>query len=198
MRTRKPSPALVIASVALFAALGGTAAAAHHFLITSTRQIKPSVLRALHGAAGRAGPTGASGPSGPQGPAGTQGPAGPSNLSALSIVRAPDLIVKPTKEATSIATCPDGSHVVAGGEYSGFATRNGSEMSADHQSWIVLVTNLSGIEVNLEAIAYCAGAGQAVAAATPRAAHARAVRQAQAMLARLRRERLAAAQTVAP
>jgi hypothetical protein len=76
--------------------------------------------------------------------------------------------------------------------------RNGSEMSADHQSWIVLVTNLSGIEVNLEAIAYCAGAGQAVAAAAPRAAHARAVRQAQAMLARLRRERLATAQTLAP
>jgi hypothetical protein len=198
MRARKPSPAVVIASLALFAGLGGTAAAAHHFLITSTRQIKPSVLRALHGAAGRAGPTGASGPSGPQGPAGTQGPAGPSNLSALSIVRAPDLLVKPTKEATSIATCPNGSHVVAGGEYSGFATRNGSEMSADHQSWIVLVTNLSGIEVNLEAIAYCAGAGQAVAAAAPRAAHARAVRQAQAMLARLRRERLATAQTLAP
>ncbi len=199
MRTRRPSPAFVLACLALFVALGGTAAAAHHFLITSTTQIKPSVLRTLHGATGRPGASGATGPAGPQGPAGAQGPAGPSNLSALTIVRAHDLLVKPTKEATSIATCPAGSHVLSGGEYSGFATRNGSEMSADHQSWIVLVTNLSGIEVNLEAIAYCAGAGQAVAAAVPdRAAHARAVRQAQAMLARLRRERLAAVPAGAP
>jgi hypothetical protein len=195
MHIRRPSPAAVLAGLALFVALGGSAAAAHHFLITSTRQIKPSVLRALHGASGGPGPAG---PIGPPGPAGVQGPAGPSSLSALTIVRAPDLKVKPTKEATSIATCPAGSHVVAGGEYSGFATRNGSEMSADHQSWIVLVTNLSGIEVNLEAIAYCAGAGQAVAAGMARAAHARAVRQAQAMLARLHRERLAAARVGAP
>ncbi len=193
LRIPRPTPAAVLASVALFVALGGSAAAARHFLITSTRQIKPSVLRALHGAPGTSGPAGPSGPSGPAGPPGAQGPAGPSNLSALTIVRAPDLMVKPTKEATSIATCPAGYHVVAGGEYSGFATRNGSEMSADHQSWIVLVTNLSGIEVNLEAIAYCAGAGQAVAAGVPRPAHARAERQAQAMLARLRSERLATA-----
>lgn len=180
--------------MALFVALGDTAAAAHHFLITSTKQIKPSVINALR----RPGPAGPVGPSGPQGSAGAQGPAGPSNLSALTIVRAPDQVVKPTKEATSIATCPSGSHVVSGGEYSGFATRNGSEMSTDHQSWIVLVTNLSGIEINLEAIAYCAGAGQAVAASVTHAAHLRAVRQAQAMLARLRRERLAVAQAGAP
>jgi hypothetical protein len=197
MRIHRPSPAVILAGLALFVALGGTAAAAHHFLITSTRQIKPSVIRALRADAPR-GPAGPAGPSGPQGPAGTQGPAGPSNLSALTIVRAPDQVVKPTKEATSIATCPAGSHVVSGGEYSGFATRNGSEMSTDHQSWIVLVTNLSGIEINLEAIAYCAGAGQAVAASVPRGAHLRAVRQAQAMLTRLRSERLAATPAGAP
>jgi hypothetical protein len=67
-------------------------------------------------------------------------------------------------------------------------------MSADHQSWIVLVTNLSGVETNLEAIVYCATAGEAIAASAPGAAHARAVRQAQGLLARLRRERSAGAQ----
>ncbi len=61
MRIHRPSPALVLASVALFLALGGTAAAARHFLITSTRQIKPSVIQALR-AGVKPGPTGPAGP----------------------------------------------------------------------------------------------------------------------------------------
>jgi hypothetical protein len=46
MRGRKPSPAIIVASVALFVALGGTALAAKRYLITSASEIKPSVLRA--------------------------------------------------------------------------------------------------------------------------------------------------------
>lgn len=170
--------------------------AARHYLITSTRQIKPSVLKALHGARGATGQPGPAGPAGTQGPHGTPGPQGepgPSDLTSLTIVRAPDVKVAPGKEGTSVATCPAGSHVVSGGEYTGFAIRNGSEMSADHQSWIVLVDNLSGVETNLEAIAYCAGAGKAVAAATPGAAHASALSQARALAQRLSQERQALA-----
>ncbi|MHB8243472.1 MAG: hypothetical protein ACYDHN_15970 [Solirubrobacteraceae bacterium] len=177
--------------MALFFALGGSAMATRHYLIASTSQIKPSVLKALHGARGAAGQAGPPGPAGPQGPQGTPGPQGepgPGTLSSLTVVRAPDVKVAPGKEGTSVATCPAGSHVVSGGEYTGFAIRNGSEMSADHQSWIVLVDNLSGVETNLEAIAYCAGTGKAVAA-TPSAAHRRALGQALEMLGRLRRER---------
>jgi hypothetical protein len=70
----------VIATLALFFALsGGAAYAASHYLITSTKQIKPSVLASLKGKAGSAGPAGATGPAGvqsPAGPAGAQGPAG--------------------------------------------------------------------------------------------------------------------------
>jgi hypothetical protein len=56
----------VIAYVALFVALaGGTAYAAKHYLITSTKQIKPNVRKALHGATGPTGPAGATGPGGP-------------------------------------------------------------------------------------------------------------------------------------
>jgi hypothetical protein len=83
MHLRKPSPAGVVASLALFFALGGTALAAKHYLITSTNQIKPSVLSALHGsvgARGPAGPRGAAGANGQPGPAGSGGPQGPQGL----------------------------------------------------------------------------------------------------------------------
>jgi len=43
---------LIIALAALFLAFGGGAVAANHYLITSTKQIKPSVLKALKGAKG--------------------------------------------------------------------------------------------------------------------------------------------------
>lgn len=198
MRTRKPSPAFVLAGLALFVALGGSAAAARHFLVTSTRQIKPSVLRELRGAGVRGGPRGPIGPpgragaAGPPGPPGEPGPPGPVALSALTAVHAPDVLVRPQAEATSVATCPAGSHAVSGGGYTGLAIEIFSEMSEDRRSWIVLAFNnspaSSKIETNLEAIAYCAGSGQAVAAA-PGAAHERALRQAQRVLARWRRER---------
>jgi hypothetical protein len=47
---RTPSPAMFVACIALFVALGGTAVAADHYLITSTSQIKPSVVKQLRGA----------------------------------------------------------------------------------------------------------------------------------------------------
>ena len=61
--------------VALFVAAGG-AAAAGHFVITSTSQIKPSVIQALRGKQGLRGPTGAPGTTGAPGPQGAQGPPG--------------------------------------------------------------------------------------------------------------------------
>lgn len=44
---RKPQPATLIACAALFFSLGGVGIAASHYLISSTRQISPKVLRAL-------------------------------------------------------------------------------------------------------------------------------------------------------
>lgn len=41
---------MVIALLALFVSLAGTGIAATHYLITSTKQIKPSVLKQLKGA----------------------------------------------------------------------------------------------------------------------------------------------------
>jgi len=66
----------VAATLALVFAMGGSAVAASHYLITSKKQISPKVVRELSGKQGVAGPAGASGAqgaSGPQGPAGAQG-----------------------------------------------------------------------------------------------------------------------------
>jgi hypothetical protein len=63
---------MVVALIALFVALGGTGIAARHYLITSTSQIKPSVLKQLQ----RAGERGPAGLPGREGPPGSVGPRG--------------------------------------------------------------------------------------------------------------------------
>jgi Collagen triple helix repeat (20 copies) len=70
------SPATVIAGLALVLAMSGGAYAAKKYLITSTKQISPSVLKQLQGKAGAAGAPGAAGAQGPAGPVGLAGPAG--------------------------------------------------------------------------------------------------------------------------
>jgi hypothetical protein len=73
------SYANVAATLALVFSMSGGALAAKHYLITSTKQIKPSVLKKLKGNAGKTGATGAPGATGKEGSPGKEGPQGPSN-----------------------------------------------------------------------------------------------------------------------
>jgi hypothetical protein len=81
---RAPSPAMMVALMALVFAMGGTSyAAANHYLITSTKQIKPSVLTKLRGAAGPRGLAGTAGATGAQGLKGDTGTAGATGAQGL-------------------------------------------------------------------------------------------------------------------
>ncbi len=75
-RKRNLNYANVTATIALVLSMSGGALAATHYMISSTKQISPRVLRALKGNAGATGATGPSGSVGPTGPAGGVGSAG--------------------------------------------------------------------------------------------------------------------------
>jgi hypothetical protein len=174
MHIRRPSAPGVIALLALFFALGGTAIAAKHYLITSTSQIKPSVLKQLHGQAGPAGiagPQGAPGATGATGPQGATGPAGPSNLGAIITIEGPIHSIGAFKAENSIATCPAGTRAISGGGVA--ITLNGIAVSVagvGRETWGVVAANdTSSTEATVQAIAYCVGTNQAVAASAPKA-----------------------------
>ena len=80
---RHLSYANIAATLALVFAMSGGALAASHYLIESTKQISPKVLKKLHGAKGHTGTRGAAGAAGPQGAAGKEGAAGVEALADL-------------------------------------------------------------------------------------------------------------------
>jgi hypothetical protein len=84
---RRITYANVAMTLALVFAMTGGAYAAKKYLITSTKQIKPSVLAQLKGKAGPAGPASAPGTQGPQG---AQGPAGKNGTNGTNGVNGKD------------------------------------------------------------------------------------------------------------
>jgi hypothetical protein len=77
---RRLTWANVAMTLALVFAMSGGAYAAKKYLITSTKQISPKVLKQLQG---KTGPAGAQGPAGPQGPAGVNGKDGAQGLQGV-------------------------------------------------------------------------------------------------------------------
>jgi hypothetical protein len=74
----------VTATIALVFAMSGGALAANHYLIESTKEINPKVLKRLHGAKGATGKTGAKGATGAAGPAGSAGSAGTAGVAGTA------------------------------------------------------------------------------------------------------------------
>jgi hypothetical protein len=227
MKAPKLSLGTAMAGLALFFAVGGSAVAAQRYLITSTGQIKPSVLAKLKGKegpvgsqgstgaagatgakgeAGAVGPrgfTGAQGAPGPMGPQGEMGPQGPpgtggsGTLSTLKEVEGPENRVPAYNEVGpggeegvegSVATCPSGQHAVSGGTdvFPGGVAAMLSVRSLNGSSWIVAVANATTFNKGfVQAIAYCATSGDAVAASPPRRARIQAMAQAKKLMARL-------------
>jgi hypothetical protein len=107
-------------TLALVFAMTGGAYAASKYLITSTKQISPKVLKALTGKTGAAGTNGAQGPAGgtgPQGPAGAAGPQGTAGTAGT-----PGTPGKPGTNGTNGAP---GSPWTAGGTLPAGATLKG-------------------------------------------------------------------------
>jgi hypothetical protein len=142
---RHPSPALVVALIALFVALGGTSYAAINLPRNSvgTAQIKNravtqmkiskktlATLRGRRGATGRQGPAGATGSAGPTGVQGIQGPPGPVNLTYVTVQ---DTALRGMSE-TADATCPAGMVVTGGGVFP-VTPVGGNQVSVGESDW---------------------------------------------------------------
>jgi hypothetical protein len=82
---RRPAPATVISVVALFFSLSGAAFAAKNYVLNSTSQINPKVLKALKGKTGPKGATGPAGAAGATGTTGVQGVAGAAGAPGSAI-----------------------------------------------------------------------------------------------------------------
>jgi hypothetical protein len=103
---------MIVAVLALVLSLGGTALAVKHYLITSTKQIKPSVLAKLRG---HRGPRGPMGPAGHDGKNGTNGKDG---AVAGYAANADEAAFTNAASATVVSkTLPAGSFIVHGDIY---------------------------------------------------------------------------------
>lgn len=78
------SYANVVATLALVFAMSGSAIAAKHYLLHSTKQISPALLKKLRGRTGKTGPPGTTGAQGAQGPSGAKGEPGSPAPSVLT------------------------------------------------------------------------------------------------------------------
>ena len=188
MRTRLPSPALIVAALALLLSLTGTAVAAG--LITGGQIANNTVshldvknndlrsadvrdnslksidvlngsLKALDFAPGQLQP-GPAGPAGPQGPQGPAGPQGASGLAGVEIVKAQSVLSSDTLRTLHVV-CPAGKKVLGGG---GLIVGAGGDVALDESyppspsAWRATAyeVNATGANWYLVTYAICASA----------------------------------------
>lgn len=111
----------VVATLALVFAMSGGAIAANHYLITSTKQISPKVIKKLKGNAGpqgKQGPVGKTGPTGATGPTGQTGKEGPPGQNLTAETPLPS--GQSESGTFSAGGGYDAGHTVSGIEYFGY------------------------------------------------------------------------------
>lgn len=168
---RKHIPTIIVAAAVLLVTAGG-AFAAGHYLITSTKQIKPSVLKQLHGKAGARGMNGATGQAG---------------IASLSSVTSPSAPLCPFGDgscdvAIATATCPNGSYATGG---SAAVTTIETQISTEAglNTYAAIAVNASSFSGDVTATAICA-TGPGLVADARDVGSARRVRDAAAALRR--------------
>jgi hypothetical protein len=170
MKRSYPSPALIIACLALFVAMGGTGYAATQLpsgqgLATAS---KSAAKRGPRGPRGPQGPEGLQGLQGPQGIPGTPGKAGSNAFGALHYVAGPLGGIPAGEQLYVTAQCASGEHPVGGGVLSGaegvgesvnssFPGNEGGEPATT--GWVASVNNETAKEQTAQAYVICAEAG---------------------------------------
>jgi hypothetical protein len=167
---RLPSPAMIIACVALVVALGGVSYAAtvlpknsvgtaqlQKKSVTAAKlragsvngaKVKDGTLLAADFKAGQLSP-------GPQGPKGDTGAAGAPGLSGFQVVLKATAPIAPGASGHANATCPAGKKAIAGGGTTEADTPIIESFPAG-DAWVVSVRNDTGAPVVLDAFAVCA------------------------------------------
>jgi hypothetical protein len=167
MKRSYPSPALVIACLALFVAMGGTGYAATQ-LPSGKSTATASKSKAKRG---RQGPRGPQGPQGLQGIPGTPGPpgkAGNNAFGALHYVTGEPGGIPPGEQLFVSAQCESGLHAVGGGVLGG-AAEVGENVNSSFPGnekgepattgWVVSVNNTTAKEQTAQAYVICTEAG---------------------------------------
>ena len=151
---KRITPAMIVALIALFAALAGTATAAGTAVLITSKQIKdgsiqladmsPTTKKALKGERGPRGYTGFTGLTGPQGLQGAQGPAGGFDPNKVTYVQGTPFSIAPGAIGSGATHCPLGAKAISGGWTviaGGGGEVWGSRSYDSGGSWTVMVTN---------------------------------------------------------
>jgi len=123
---RRPSYANIASAPALIVAIGGgtawVATNHHHYVITSTGQIKPKVLRTLRGHNGTNGTNGAAGAKGAKGASGATGPMGATGFAGIVTGTNTSVTLSATRAVVVEATAPLTGNLLVLGQVAGLET----------------------------------------------------------------------------